>query len=149
LDYQVIQILKQAKQLGITTKFLAIGTIATGYAISQADGTLEGVYTTAFCTDGSPLSFQERFKTKYGKAGGFFAEIGDDITSFINMASKSQGAKFSADRFIEELISVKNYAANTGSVSSTPEGELMIEVCPKVIKDSKIYNLSTGKYSQY
>jgi|GEM_PF-1212625 branched-chain amino acid transport system substrate-binding protein len=149
LDYQVTQIMKQAKQLGIDTKFISIGTIATSYAISQADGVLEGVYTTAFCTDGSPESFQGIFKTKYNKAGGFFAEMGDDITTFIEISAKGQDPVFSADKFVKELTSLKNYQANTGLVSSTKEGELVIEVCPKTIRDSKIYNFTTGKFSSY
>jgi branched-chain amino acid transport system substrate-binding protein len=149
LDYQVTQIMKQAKQLGIKTKFISIGTIATSYAISQANGVLEGIYTTAFCTDGSPVNFQEVFKAKYNKAGGFFAEMGDDIISFIETSSKSQRAVFSADKFVAELTSLKNYRANTGLVSSTKEGELTIEVCPKTIKDSKIFNFTSGKFSSY
>ncbi len=149
LDYQVTQILKQAKELGINTKFISVGTIATSYAISQAGGVLEGVYMTAFCTDGSPADFQSNFKAKYNKAGGFFAEMGDDIVNFIEVSTKSQSGAFSADKFVKELTSLKNYKANTGLVSSTRDGELTIEVCPKIIKDSKIYNFTTGKFSNY
>ncbi len=149
LDYQVTQIIKQAKELGIKTKFISVGTIATSYAISQANGVLEGVYMTAFCTDGSPASFQNIFKAKYNKAGGFFAEMGDDIINFIDLSSKSQKTVFFADKFILELLSLKNYKANTGLVSSTKDGELTIEVCPKIIKDSKIYNFTTGNFSKY
>lgn len=149
LDYQITQILKQAKQLGINAKFISIGTIATSYAISQANGVLEGVYTTAFCTDGSPVNFQDRFQAKYQKSGGFFAEMGDDITNFIDISAKSQRLTFSSDKFVKELGSLKNYKANTGLVSSTRDGELTIEVCPKTIKDSKIYNFTTGNFSRY
>jgi len=149
LDYQVIQIMKQAKQLGLKTKFISIGTIATSYAISQANGVLEGVYTTAFCTDGSPVNFQDVFRAKYNKVGGFFAEMGDDITSFIITSSKSQKSIFLADKFISDLTTLKNFQANTGLVSSTPVGELTIEVCPKIIKDSKIFNFTSGKFSNY
>lgn len=149
LDYQVTQIMKQAKQLDIKTKFISIGTIATSYAISQANGVLEGIYTTAFCTDGLPANFQEVFKTKYNKAGGFFAEMGDDIISFIITSTKSQPSVFQADRFVTELLSLKDFKANTGSVSSTKDGELTIEVCPKTIKDSKIFNFTTGNFSRY
>lgn len=149
LDYQIIEILKQAKELGINTKFISVGTIATSYAISQANGVLEGVETTAFCTDGSPEGFQEVFTSKYGKAGGFFAEMGDDITTFIGIGSKIGSETFRAETFVNNLLSLKNYEANTGLVSSTDTGELEIQVCPKVIKDSKIYNYTTGQFSQY
>lgn len=149
LDYQVTQIIKQAKILGIKTKFISIGTIATSYAISQANGVLEGTYTTAFCTDGSPANFQDTFKTKYNKAGGFFAEMGDDITNFIDVSLQTENQYFSADKFVNKLLSLNNYKANTGLVSSTKDGELTIEVCPKIIKDSKIYNFTSGNYSRY
>lgn len=149
LDYQIIQILKQAKELGINVKFASVGTIATSYAIGQANGLLEGIYTTAFCTDGSPEGFQQEFKAKYNKNGGFFAELGSDIMNFIEISSNNQSTEFSADKFVRELTSLKNYRANTGTVSSTKDGELKIEVCPKTVKDSKIYNFSTGKFSSY
>jgi hypothetical protein len=47
------------------------------------------------------------------------------------------------------LQQIKNFAANTGAVSADKNGEIIIPMCAKQIRDGKIYNLETQQFSNY
>jgi branched-chain amino acid transport system substrate-binding protein len=147
-DYQIIIAIKEIKELGYSGKIITVGTIATSYSISQAQGLLDGVYTTAFCTDGTPDGFKQKFFEKYGVEPGFMAELGYDTIRIISKASR-EGRIQDSKIISKNLINLKNFMTNQGEVSSDKSGEIIISVCPKVIKDNKIFNLVTQRYSNY
>jgi branched-chain amino acid transport system substrate-binding protein len=147
-DYQVVTAIKETKELGYKGKIISVGTIATNRSITQAQGLLEGVYTTAFCTDGTPEEFREKFIKKYNFEPGFMAELGYDTVRIISEASK-EGTVQNSKKISKNLSSIKDFMTNQGKVSSDSEGEIIIPVCPKVIKDDKIFNLVTKQYSNY
>ncbi len=141
LDYQIAEALKEINELNIDVQVLSLGTIATDYAIGLAEGTAEGVYTTAFCTDGTPENYKSEFEVKYGYEPGFFSELGNDIDNFIELSEADDNVEFR-----DNLLSLKNVESNAGLVSSDSNGELIMPVCVKKIQDGKILNLQTGKY---
>ena len=144
LDYQVVEVLKEIEELDIEVQILSLGTIATDYAIGLAEGTAEGVYTTAFCTDGTPVEYKQRFVSSYGRDPGFFSELGNDLAMFIDIANED--GMVSKEEFVANMLALENVNANTGIVSSDENGELIMPVCVKKIQDGKILNLETGRY---
>lgn len=147
LDYQIIEALKEIKELGFNTTLLSVGTIATKYALSLANNTAEGMYMTAFCTDQTPAAYQAKFRAKYNKEPGFFGELGYDILQFIDFASK--GGKVSREGVKQNLLAIQDFESNSGRVHADATGELIIPVCPKVVRKGKIFNLVTGRVSEY
>ncbi|MEK7579197.1 MAG: ABC transporter substrate-binding protein [Patescibacteria group bacterium] len=146
LDFQLIRALKEMKELGISTQILSLGTVATRGAIEQAGTSIENVYLTAFCTDGSPEEYVVQFQNKYGIYPGFFSEIGYDIVQMLKKASENGREKKNIQ---QGLLSIKNFTVNTGVVTSDPFGEMIIPMCVKKITGGKIFNTVTEKYSNY
>ena len=138
LDYQLAEVLKEVEELNVGVQILSLGTIATDYAIGLAEGTAEGVYTTAFCTDGTPEEYKKRFVAAYEREPGFFSELGNDLAMFIDISNDGE--------FIQNMLALESVEANTGIVSSDENGELIMPVCVKKITEGKILNLESGQY---
>lgn len=147
-DFQIIIAARGLRDLGYKGKIMSVGTIATSYSIGQANGVLEGVYTTAFCTDGTPESFVKKFKETYNTKPGFMAELGYDSIRIIAKASDN-GKDTDSKEIGNNMMKIKDFETNQGLVSANSKGEIIIPLCPKVIKDNKIFNLITNKYSNY
>lgn len=146
-DFQNLIALKEIKELGFQGKILSVGTIATKQTIDKAAGNAEGVYLTAFCTDGTPEGYKEKFRTKYNQDPGFMGELGYDMIKFVDMADGNGSA--SKEELSKNLLKIKDYQTNSGLVSSSADGEIIIPLCPKVIRDGKIFNLTTNRFSNY
>jgi branched-chain amino acid transport system substrate-binding protein len=146
-EYQLITSIKQAKELGISAQIFSVGTIATKDSIAKIGSFSEGIYVTAFCTDGSPQSYVEEFQKKYGTYPSFFSEVGYDIAGILAKAVRSAGS--SSESIKKGLLETKNFQGNAGVVSSDQYGEMIIPMCVKQIKDGKVFNLTTKEYSNY
>lgn len=146
LDYQLVPLIQQIKNADITKQILSTGTIATADNIKKLGKTAEGIYLTAFCTDGSPESYVNKFKEKYNSYPGFFSEIGFDLDQLIINATKDGTRK---EQIIKGLLATKAFQANTGVLSSDSYGEIIIPMCVKKITGGKIFNTATGNYSNY
>ncbi len=144
LDYQIAEALKEINELGINAKVLALGTIATQYGINLSEGTANGVYTNAFCTDEIPELYRTKFMDYYGKEPGFYSEIGYDMAKLIDIANVD--GKITKDEFVNNLLMLNNIETNLGNVSAMDDGELFIPVCTKVIEGNKIKDVITGNY---
>ncbi len=145
LDFQIIGLAAQVRQLGLKQPLLAIGTIATREAIDKAGGLFEGVEVTAFCTDGPDPEFVKTFKAaNNGAAPDFFAELGADLAEIV-LKAKGKDAK----SFADGLRSPGSMDLNAGKVTADPSGEMIIPACVKKITGGRMFNLSTGKYSDY
>jgi len=147
LDYQIIEALKEIKELDINAKIFSVGTIATKYAISQTQGNAEGVHMTAFCTDGTPQQFKTRFKEEYAKDADFFSENGYNVFRLIDEANER--GDLTKEEVRKNFLGIKNFETTSGIISASPTGELVIPVCPKVVKNGKIFNIITNKFSDY
>lgn len=145
LDFQLIGLAAQIRQLGLKQPLLAVGTIATRDAVEKAGGLFEGAEVTAFCTDGPDAEFVKTFKAANdGAAPDFFAELGADIAAIV---SRSKGKD--ARSFLGGLRSLGSMDLNAGKVTADPSGEIIIPACVKRITGGKILNLATGRYSNY
>jgi len=147
LDYQLITILQQIKELGIEGSVLSVGTIATKDSIEKAGNTIEGVHLTAFCTDGAPESYVNKFQKEYNSYPGFFSELGYDMIKMTQDAVLRIGG--SREQIKKGLASIKDFRGNAGIVSTDSSGEVIIPMCVKRIESGKIFNTVTGKYSDY
>jgi branched-chain amino acid transport system substrate-binding protein len=148
LDYQEIEALKEIEELGIDKQIIAVGTIAGQYSLKDSQGAAEGVYVTAFCTDGTPAGFVEKFQSRYSSYPSFFAEMGYDIGEIVDRANKE--GEVSTSEFMGNLHLIQNMRTNVGIVNTDSSGEIKIPTCAKVIQeDNKIFNLVTGQYSYY
>jgi branched-chain amino acid transport system substrate-binding protein len=146
LDYQLVTVIKQIRELGIDKQIISIGTIATRDSIDKAGASIEGVYVTAFCVDGMPEKYVSEFQAKYNSYPGFFSELGYDIGKMIISASKGGNER---DDIRAGLLAIKNFQTNTGLVSADKNGEMVMPVCVKQITSGKIYNTVTGNYSDF
>ena len=147
LDYQLQTAMKEIRELGINKQILSIGTIATRDSIDKTGIAIEGVYVTAFCVDGIPKDYVEKFQEKYSSYPGFFSELGYDIGQMIISAAKSKGAGREGIR--AGLSEIKNFPTNTGLVSADKYGEMVMPVCVKKITGGKIFNTQTGNFSDF
>lgn len=147
LDYQLVTIMKQIKELGINKQVLSIGTVATRDSIDKAGNAIENTYVTAFCVDGMPNDYVSAFQKKYGSYPGFFSEIGYDLGKMIIYANQKEGS--GRENIKNGLSRIKRFTTNTGLVSADSTGEMVMPVCVKKITEGKILNLSTGKYSNF
>ncbi|MDD4989909.1 MAG: ABC transporter substrate-binding protein [Candidatus Pacebacteria bacterium] len=146
LDFQLLTVLRQIKELGINATVLSVGTIATMENIQKAEGTMEGVYTTAFCLDESPEGYVAKFQQEYNSYPGFFSELGYDMVNMIKDAVQKKG--YGKEKIREGLATIKNFSGNAGTVTADSTGEIIIPTCVKKIQEGKIYNTKTGKYYQ-
>lgn len=144
LDFQLLTILKQIKELGIKATVLSVGTIATMETIQKAGDTIEGVYVTAFCVDKSPKGYMDKFQQEFSSYPGFFSELGYDMVKMIKDAVQRKG--YGKENIGQGLATVKNFSGNVGPVTADSFGEMIIPTCVKKIQEGKIFNLKTGKY---
>lgn len=144
LDFQLLTVLKQIKELGIQTTVLSVGTIATMENIQKAEGTMEGVYVTAFCLDESPKGYVTKFQQEFNSYPGFFSELGYDMTKMIEDAIQRKG--YGREKIREGLATIKNFGGNAGVITADATGEMIIPTCVKKIQEGKIWNTKTGKY---
>ncbi|MFH0739716.1 MAG: penicillin-binding protein activator [bacterium] len=146
LDFQLLTALRQIKELGINTTVLSVGTIATMENIQKAEGTMEGVYVTAFCLDESPKGYVTKFQQEYSSYPGFFSELGYDMANMIKDAVQRKG--YGKEKIREGLATIKDFSGNAGIVTADTTGEIIIPTCIKKIQEGKIYNTKTRKYYQ-
>lgn len=147
LDYQILSALKQIKELGMSGKILSLGIVATKENLEKAKGNMEGIYFTAFCTDGAPQEYVEKFQKKYNEYPGFFSELGYDMVKMVQVATGNSG--YSRDGIKDGLLKIKDFSSNSGVVTADKTGEIVIPICVKKVDGGRFYNTSTGKYSNY
>ncbi len=147
-DFQILIAAQQLKNLNFKGRLLTVGTIATQMSIEKSKGTLEGAYATAFCTDSTPKDFVIIFEKRYNKKPGFMAELGYDMIRIL-AESSDDGSINDAKKISNNMLEIKNYQTNQGLVSSDQYGEIIIPMCPKQIRNGKIFNLTTQQYSNY
>lgn len=146
LDYQLLIALKQIRELNFPGTILAVGTIATRDALTKAGDSAEGIYTSAFCVDEKPAEYLRSFRQEFGSDPGFFSEMSYDAVRLIKQAAKTGQDRESIRR---GLAVIKDFPALAGRLSADASGEMVVPMCAKKIRGGKIYNLVTGKYSDY
>lgn len=147
LDYQLLTVLKQIQELQIQGVILSVGTIATKNSIDKAEGSMEGVYLTSFCLDETPENYAQKYQQEYNSYPGFFSGLGYDMINMIEAAVKQNGAGKEGVR--QGLSAIKNFPSNSGIITADSVGEMVIPTCVKKIENGKIFNITTGQYSNF
>lgn len=147
LAHQLVPMINQIKELGIDKQILAMGTIAVRNYIDQLGSSGENIYLTAFCTDGLPQDFVDKFMERFNEYPGFYAQQGYDMVRILSEVINSEGPE--PEEIRSGLSNVKNFIGNSGEVKVDPTGEILIPMCVKRIENGKILNLATGNYSDF
>ena len=137
-------ILKQAKEIGIKTRFLSCVGFDNPKVLEIAGSAAEGVvfarpYYDPESEDPVIKSFVERFTQKYGVAPGIYAAHAYDALKIIAQAIEKGG--YSADGIKEALYSISGFPGVTGSTSFDENGD--------VEKPIQIMKVMQGRFMRY
>lgn len=128
-------ILRQAKELGIETIFLA-NYGAEGDALLQTAGeSAEGIYYTSVPIDSD---FIKKFENTYGRKPTIGAPLGYDTLKLVAEAIKNGG--YSAEGIKKELYGIRDFNGATGRISFDEKGDAMKEVITKTIRNGSFIN---------
>jgi branched-chain amino acid transport system substrate-binding protein len=134
-------ILKQARQLGLKTKFLSVNSFYDPKLLQIAGDSAEGAIFT-YPTydpknkDALTRKFVDAFKKKYGKEPDIFAVQGYDSLNIVALAVKKGG--FTAEAIRQALSETKDYSGVGGPISFAPNGD--------VIKPLRLMTVRQGKF---
>jgi branched-chain amino acid transport system substrate-binding protein len=137
-------ILRQAKEMGLKTKFLSCVGFDNPKVLEIAGNAAEGVifarpYYDPESNDPIVKTFVKRFRQKFGTDPGIYAAHSYDALKIIATAIKKGG--YSADGIKRALYSTKNFPGVTGNTSFDKNGDV-----EKPIQIMEVYN---GKFTKY
>lgn len=137
-------ILRQAKEIGLKTKFLSCVGFDNPKVLEIAGNAAEGVifarpYYNPESEDPIVKSFVERFTKKYGVAPGIYAAHAYDALKIVVQAIKEGG--YTAEGIKKALYSIKNFLGVTGNTSFDENGD--------VVKPIQILKVENGKFVRY
>ncbi len=135
-------ILKQARQLGLRTKFLSVNSFYDPKLLQIAGDSAEGAIFTYPMYDPKskdPVTrkFVDAFKKKYGKEPDIFAVQGYDALNLVALAIDRGG--FTAEGIRQALSEIKNYPGAGGTITFDKNGD--------VIKPLRLLTVRKGKFS--
>lgn len=141
---EMAQILVQAKDVGINTKWFASAGAENPKLIEVAKGNAEGlIFTTpAFNPEqegGSIQKFTEAYEQKYGELPNFAAANGYDGVMLVYQVMKKYG--YDAESIKKGLYTTKDFPGVGGTFSFDEFGEVEKEIMFKVVKDGQFVKL--------
>ena len=145
LATEMAQVLVQAKETGVNTKWFASAGAENPKLIEVAKGNAEGlIFTTpAFNPEqenGSMQKFTEAYKQKYGELPSFAAASGYDGVMLVYQVMKKYG--YDAESIKKGLYATKDFPGVGGTFSFDEFGEVEKEIMFKVVKDGQFVKLS-------
>ena len=129
-------ILRQAKELGIKTQFLANYGIEGEALLTAAGDAAEGIIYTSI-----PISeqFKKNFENKYGRKPTIGAPLGYDTFQVTAEAIRIGGD--TSDGIKNALYSIRNFKGATGKVSFDSNGDAMKEIIIKTVSDDNFMEI--------
>ncbi len=147
---EVALIAKQAKQLGIKSKFLGTdGMMASKIFFEVGKGSIEGFYATnLFSADAAKTTeaskeFDLKFKAKYGHVAHPFAFLGAEAYNIIVNAMNK--CKDSSDSVCvnKNIRATKDFKGVSGIISLNEKGDAVRSAVIETIKNGKAVYLKT------
>ena len=142
-------IIKQARQLGITTQFLGGDTWDENAFLSVGGKEVEGAVISTFFANDVPINptselFLKEFRAKYSKDPAAVAALGFDaylvILDAIKKADSTDPVK------IRDMIAkTTNFEGAAGSITINEDRNAVKDAVIKVVKDGKFQYLTTVK----
>lgn len=139
------QLLRQAKEIGITSQFLSTVMFEDPDIIKTAGGAAEGVIYSARAYDpeskkGATYDFVQRFKEKYKETPDIFAALSYDAVKILALAMKQGG--FTSDGIKGALYGIKHYPGLVGDTSFDENGDVIQPAVMKTVKQGKFIKFS-------
>ena len=131
-------VLRQAKQIGIKSQFIAPDTFNEPKIIDLGGNATEGVIFL-YPPNGDPKQWQEfnqKITNKYGDNATIVTAMAYDATNLLAAAMKSNGVTGEAIK--TGLYQIKDYPGVTGNITFDKNGDVVSRVyIPKIVKGGK------------
>jgi branched-chain amino acid transport system substrate-binding protein len=142
---EIAVLIRQAKELGIKSKFFSCVGVYEPQFIDLSKGAAEGLIFSAPAYDPksnnpATVSFVQNFMKKYNREPGIFQAHGYDSLKIIAEAIKKAGG-VGSDSIRKALFDIKNYEGATGIMSFDINGD--------VEKGSRILEVKNGAFIPY
>jgi len=137
---EVPQILIQARELGVKSKFLGTGLLEDPKVIELTKQASEGVFFTQLQYTPDSLEpevkqFVNNFKNKYSSKPDIIAAYGYDAMKVLAFVMGK--SDLSPERIKEELYKVRDFKGVTGKISFDENGDVVQPMGVKVIKNGE------------
>jgi len=134
-------ILKQARQLGLKTKFLSVNSFYDPKLLQIAGDSAEGAIFTYPAYDPKSKDviihkFVDAFKKRYGKEPDIFAAQGYDALKLVVLTAAK--GEFTSDNIRQALAEVRNYKGVGGTITFDANGD--------VIKTLRLLTVRKGRF---
>lgn len=141
------QLLKQAKEIGLKTRFLSTVMFEDPDILNVAGGAAEGVIYSSRAYDPNSSAenvseFVDAFKAAYGQEPDIFAALSFDAMNILALAMKDGGT--TADGVKLALYNIKNYPGVVGTTSFDQNGDVVQEALIKTVKDGEFMPLDSN-----
>lgn len=140
---EMARILVQAKQLGITARFIATDSFLADTIIKESGGAAEGVVFTTLAENRDDVyqAFATAYRAKYRSEPGLLETLGYDSVKVIAAAISDGG--FTADAIKTALYHVKDYRGATGKIEFDANGDVVGKAfAVNVVKDGNFVAFS-------
>jgi branched-chain amino acid transport system substrate-binding protein len=133
-------VLKQAKELGIKTRFIGHLALEGPDLLKIAGDAADGVIYTAtgydpHSSDPKVRDFERKYKSRFNKNGDVFAATAYDAVYILKRAIEEGG--YNADGIKHALYRIRDFPGVTGSTTFDKNGDVIKPVMVKMIKDQK------------
>jgi branched-chain amino acid transport system substrate-binding protein len=140
-------ILKQARQLGLKTKFLSVNSFYDPKLLQIAGDSAEGAIFTyplydPKSEDAVTRKFVNAFKKKYGKEPDIFAVQGYDALKLVALVVASGNS--TSDSIRQALTEVKNYSGAGGTITFDENGDVIKPLRLLTVRNGKFEPLANG-----
>ena len=138
-----VKLLKQAKELGITSPFITISTAYDEKLFSIAGNSADNLMLSAPFYDSNSqnpkiVAFQNAYKIKYGDSPNVWAAYGYDSLNIINDA-QTQSLKNSVPLAIA-MSSIKDYDGVTGKTTFSDNRTVQKQLRMMIVRNSSFVN---------
>ena len=142
-------IIKQARDLGITAKFIGGDTWDINAFLEVGGAAVEGAIVSTFFANDVPINktseaFLEAFRDEYKKEPPAVAALGYDAYMVIMDAIKRANSADS-QKIRDALATTKNFEGSAGSITINAERNADKDAVFKTVKDGKFVFLTTVK----
>ncbi|HHT9126710.1 MAG TPA: ABC transporter substrate-binding protein [Candidatus Brocadiia bacterium] len=134
------QILIQAKEIGLKTKFLGTGVLEDPNVIKVAKDAAEGIYFTQLqydVTSNEPIveNFVSEFIERYNSKPDIFAAYGYDAMSVLALAIER--SNLTPESIRDQLYKIRNFKGVTGDISFDESGDVIQPMGIKTVKSGE------------
>ncbi len=137
---EVSQILVQAKEIGLKTKFLGTGLLEDPNVIKVAKEAAEGIYFTqlqydATSDDSIVKDFVGSFTKKYNSKPDIIAAYGYD--AMLVLATAIEKSNLTSEGIRDQLYKIKNFHGVTGDIAFDKNGDVIQPMGIKTVKNGE------------